>query len=77
MRTPRRPANPWGLGLVAAAHAALLAVAWAQSLALDPAGPRAPAVLVAQLLAQADPAPERPPGLRLPPPADEPAKDTP
>ena len=61
MMAPRRPAHGWGLGLVAAAHAALLAVAWAQSLALDPAGTRPPAVLVAQLLALAGPPPEPPP----------------
>lgn len=67
--TRRRPAQGWGLGLVVVAHAALLAVAWAQSLALDPAGPRPPAVLVAQLRALAEPARERPPEPPRPRPA--------
>jgi len=74
---PRRPANAWGLGLVAAAHAALLAVAWAQSLALDPPGTRSPAVLVAQLLALAEPAPEPLPELQLPQPAPQAAPHAP
>jgi protein TonB len=53
----QRPARGGRLALVAAAHAGLLAWAWAQSLAAPAAGAREPAVLLAQLLSHREPAP--------------------
>lgn len=56
---PRRlPARGWGLAVVLALHLLLLGWAWTRSLAAGAASPGEPIVLVAQLLARAEPAPE-------------------